>query len=1068
MNSNYNFFKIRFISVFKKPKSTPNSLFKALSLLVMVSLFSINNSYGQCLQPSPFGTSALSTELNGSGTIFCNFGGEYGIWDGAITGNTYTFSSTIATDFITISEVPGGPALAWGTQPLVYTSTVTGTLYVHVSTDSACGTEENCRNITGTTTGIFIPGCTNVVAYGTRTLSAVLNGFETIGCSFAGEYSTWNAAVTGNTYTFTSTIATDYLTIHSGAANGPIVASGTQPLAWTSNTTGTIYVHVNTNSACGTESSCRDITGTTTAIFTGCTNVSPYGTGALSPLVSGSGTIVCNFGGEYGTWNDAITGNTYTFTSTIATDYLTIHTGTPDGPVVAFGLQPLSWVSNTTGTIYVHVNNDSACGIQNSCRNITGTTDALLGISVLTPSTGSNSITCGQTATLCTHAGCGSLYDNGVDGHTIINAANSAVVNINGTYNTEEDFDYITIYTGSGTGGAIAFGPVSGTGTINFTGTPGQTYTIRFTSDISIPSTGYNLAVTYTGSCTPPTILVPFSGDNSIACGVNSTLCSHAGCGLSYDNNADGFTVLNALGTATVTINGSYETESGFDYITIYEGSGTGGTILFGPVSGSGTINYTGSIGQTLTLRFSSDSSIFNTGFSFAITYAGNCSITTIPNCLASPTAPVNGSTISPCGVTLSWPSEDLAESYDVYLDTGAGPATTLVAAAQTGTSYSTGLLAGATSYSWRVVPKNALGDAVGCSDFTFTTTAIPAAPTGLACYQTATFNATTCVWDVTGTQPIMPSNINATIAGGCQPISGEWVNSGLLNGYYDFQYVFNGETYHISFDGVQWVLWVVNFTNNGFTNSSPSNGLYPPTTGWILTGCGDGTLSLDYTISPPLACNESYVFNDETCVWDIVTGPPCESVVNLKLFVEGYYTGTSTMASVKNNQDGVSPIDEVEDITVNLHRDSAPFDVLHTTTATLKTDGTAVCSFATAPSGSFYIAVTNSNAIETWSATPQTVGPTPLAYDFSTAANKAYEDNMIDVGAGVFAFFSGDINQDDVIDGSDATDLDLDIFNSEFGVRITDLNGDGSVDGSDATYFENNQFNSVFAHYPQ
>jgi len=191
-----------------------------------------------------------------------------------------------------------------------------------------------------------------------------------------------------------------------------------------------------------------------------------------------------------------------------------------------------------------------------------------------------------------------------------------------------------------------------------------------------------------------------------------------------------------------------------------------------------------------------------------------------------------------------------------------------------------------------------------------------------------------------------------------------------------------------------------------------------------------------------------------------------CSSIVNLKLFIEGYYEGP-LMRPVKNNQDGVSPTDEVEDITVELHDTASPYGVLHTTTATLKTDGTAVCSFATAPSGSFYIAVTSSNALETWSATPQTVGGTPLTYDFTNAITKSYEDNMIDVG-GVFAFFSGDINQDDVIDGSDAIDLDLDVFNSEFGVRVTDLNGDGSVDGSDVTFFENNQFNSVFAHYPQ
>ena len=190
-----------------------------------------------------------------------------------------------------------------------------------------------------------------------------------------------------------------------------------------------------------------------------------------------------------------------------------------------------------------------------------------------------------------------------------------------------------------------------------------------------------------------------------------------------------------------------------------------------------------------------------------------------------------------------------------------------------------------------------------------------------------------------------------------------------------------------------------------------------------------------------------------------------CASIVNLKLFIEGYYDG-GAMRPVKNNQDGSSPLDEVENITVELHN-ATTYALVYTTIATLKTNGAADCSFPGTANGSYYIVVKSSNAVQTWSATPQTVGAVPLDYDFTTAANKAYEDNMIDVG-GAFGFYSGDINQDDVIDGSDSPDLDLDIFNSEFGVRVTDLNGDGTVDGSDATYLENNSFNSIFAHYPQ
>ncbi len=188
-------------------------------------------------------------------------------------------------------------------------------------------------------------------------------------------------------------------------------------------------------------------------------------------------------------------------------------------------------------------------------------------------------------------------------------------------------------------------------------------------------------------------------------------------------------------------------------------------------------------------------------------------------------------------------------------------------------------------------------------------------------------------------------------------------------------------------------------------------------------------------------------------------------TTVNLKLYVQGYYDG-GTMRSVKFNQDGVSPTTDVETITVELHRTSAPYEVLHTTTALLKTNGTAVATFPSSPTGSFYIAVNNSNAIKTWTAAPQTVGGS-TSYDFTTAANKAFGDNMVNLGSGVFGFYTGDINADGSIDGTDAINLYNDIENSEFGVQYTDLNGDGSVDNSDLPNFSDNSETSVYSHDP-
>ncbi len=191
-----------------------------------------------------------------------------------------------------------------------------------------------------------------------------------------------------------------------------------------------------------------------------------------------------------------------------------------------------------------------------------------------------------------------------------------------------------------------------------------------------------------------------------------------------------------------------------------------------------------------------------------------------------------------------------------------------------------------------------------------------------------------------------------------------------------------------------------------------------------------------------------------------------CASTVNLKLFIQGYFEA-GVMRPVKFNQDGISPTTDVEDITVKLQNAAEPYAVIDTTTALLKTDGTAVCTFSTAPVGSFYIVVSTQSAIKTWSATPVLVGPTALFYDFSTGVDKAYGNNMVQLAPGVFGFYSGDFNQDGVIDNKDAPNLYNDIDASAFGILSTDLNGDGTVDNADAPIYYNNSEGSIYSHDP-
>jgi hypothetical protein len=321
--------------------------------------------------------------------------------------------------------------------------------------------------------------------------------------------------------------------------------------------------------------------------------------------------------------------------------------------------------------------------------------------------------------------------------------------------------------------------------------------------------------------------------------------------------------------------------------------------------------------------------------------------------------------------------------------------------------------------------PSGVNSELVGIDTFSITRTVAP-----LQCYQSYVFNNATCSYDVAGTPQVAPTGATGLTTIPC-----------------------GGST----------TLTVVG-----------GNPGYGATAKWYTGSCGGTLVGSGNSIQVTPAGTTTYYVRYEggncpvtSCATVTVVTVGC-SVVNLKLFIEGYYTGASTMSPVKNNQDGSSPLLNVEDIRVELHNATAPWATVATTIATLKTNGSAACVFPTSPNGSYYISVKGSNTIQTWSANPQTVGAIPLTYDFSTAADKAYEGNLIDLGGGVFGIYSGDINQDDVIDGSDAIDLDIDIFNSEFGAKTTDLNGDGTVDGSDATYFENNQFNSVFAHYPQ
>ncbi len=82
-------------------------------------------------------------------------------------------------------------------------------------------------------------------------------------------------------------------------------------------------------------------------------------------------------------------------------------------------------------------------------------------------------------------------------------------------------------------------------------------------------------------------------------------------------------------------------------------------------------------------------------------------------------------------------------------------------------------------------------------------------------------------------------------------------------------------------------------------------------------------------------------------------------------------------------------------------------------------------------------------------------------------AQNNAYGDNQKQVEPGVWAIYSGDINQDGVIDIFDQVVLDNDLSIFAFGYVLSDLNGDSIVDIFDQVILDNNLANFVAALTP-
>jgi hypothetical protein len=162
---------------------------------------------------------------------------------------------------------------------------------------------------------------------------------------------------------------------------------------------------------------------------------------------------------------------------------------------------------------------------------------------------------------------------------------------------------------------------------------------------------------------------------------------------------------------------------------------------------------------------------------------------------------------------------------------------------------------------------------------------------------------------------------------------------------------------------------------------------------------------------------------------------------------IQGFYNGSKMIQDT---------------VTLELHNASTPYGLVESKKGVLDTTGTGQLYFTNAVNGTpYYLVIKHRNTVETWSAAPQTFSSGTLTYDFTSAQSKAYGNNQILKGS-KYCLYSGDINQDGIVDSGDLGLTDNDNAGYVTGYIITDVNGDGIVDSGDLGIIDNNNANYV------
>lgn len=180
-----------------------------------------------------------------------------------------------------------------------------------------------------------------------------------------------------------------------------------------------------------------------------------------------------------------------------------------------------------------------------------------------------------------------------------------------------------------------------------------------------------------------------------------------------------------------------------------------------------------------------------------------------------------------------------------------------------------------------------------------------------------------------------------------------------------------------------------------------------------------------------------------------------CSVTLNLNVLIEGFYQTNGKMSATIDSVN--SPL-LCDTITIELHSAANPYSTVYTDKKVIDRFGNGVFTFPSNLLGqTLYIVVIHRSSIQTWSASPVLFNNLSVAYSFSDNASKAFGNNLKNLGNGFFAIFSGDVNQNGVVDSSDFSIIENNMQQFLTGYLPSDVTGNKITESSDGSVVENN-----------